>query len=283
MDVNALSQSALSREVEVAERLAREAGTLVMRYHGDKLEVERKAGNEPVTIADREASDLIVHGLRQAFPDDVIISEENADDLRRLEARRVWYIDPIDGTKDFIRGEDGFCVMIGLCLDHRPAVGVVHQPLHDRLFAAAPGTGTWLRAPDQPPRAVQVSDVAELAEVRLVASKSHRSGAIDQVKSALGVANELNIGSVGLKMALIALGERDLYVNPSSKTSAWDTCAPEALLVEAGGRVSDLKGAPLSYDSREIHNAGGLVASNRKVHDAAIARLAPLFPDGPPG
>lgn len=283
MDVNALSQSALSREIDVAERLAREAGTLVMRYHGNKLEVERKEGNEPVTIADREASDLIVSGLQTAFPDDVIISEENADDLRRLEARRVWYIDPIDGTKDFIRGEDGFCVMIGLCVDHRPAVGVVHQPLHDRLFAAAPGTGTWLIAPDQAPRAVQVSDVAALTEVRLVASKSHRSGAIDQVKSALGVANELNIGSVGLKMALIALGERDLYVNPSSKTSAWDTCAPEALLVEAGGCVSDLKGAPLSYDSREIHNSGGLVASNGKVHDAAIARLGPLFPAGPPG
>ena len=128
----------LAREVEVAQRLAKEAGALVMQYHGGKLTVENKAGNEPVTIADRQASDLIVGGLVDAFPDDVIISEENADDLRRLTANRVWYIDPIDGTKDFIRGEDGFCLMIGLCIGGRPRVGVIVQPLHKRVFSAVP-------------------------------------------------------------------------------------------------------------------------------------------------
>src|SRR5690606_11163313 len=275
---DALRGHPMAREVEVAERLAREAGDLTMKFHGSKLEVERKEGNEPVTIADRQASDLIVRGLREAFPDDVIISEENADDLRRLSAERVWYIDPIDGTKDFIRGEDGFCVMIGLCLGHRPALGVICQPVHERVFSAAPGGGTWLGAPDAPPRRVQVSDIAELASAQLVASKSHRDSTMDQVKSALGISNEMNIGSVGLKLGVIALGERDLYVNPSPKTSSWDTCAPEALLVEAGGTLTDLHGDPLRYDSREIHNTRGLLASNGRVHQAAVAKLAGLFP-----
>lgn len=267
----------LAREVKVAQEMAKQAGALVMQYHGGKLTVENKAGNEPVTIADRQASDLIVGGLRDAFPDDVIISEENADDLRRMTARRVWYIDPIDGTKDFIRGEDGFCLMIGLCIGGRPQVGVIVQPLHKRVFSAAPGGGAWIEAPGEAARRVHVSDIAELASARLVASKSHRDTTIDQVKSALGISNELNIGSIGLKLGVIAVGERDLYVNPSPRCSLWDTAGPEALLHEAGGRLSDIRGRPLRYDVQEIAHKSGLIASNGRVHDAAIERLAPLF------
>lgn len=277
MKGSALEQHDMSREVAWAEQLARGAGELVMKYHGGKLQVDRKDGNEPVTIADRQASDLIVRGLSKAFPDDVIISEENRDDLRRVRAERVWYIDPIDGTKDFIRGEDGFCIMIGLCLDHRPRLGVIYQPVHDRLFAAAPGAGAWIQAGEQPPRKVTVAEVNDLSSARLVASKSHRDDTIDRVKSALGISNETNVGSVGLKMGIIALGERDLYVNPSPKTSSWDTCGPEALLIEAGGTVTDLYGDPLRYDSADIHNSRGLVASCGGIHADAIAKLGPLF------
>ena len=274
--------SNLARELEVAERLAREAGDVAMKYHGGKLKVDlkvdRKAGDEPVTIADRQASDAIVSGLRAAFPDDVIISEENADDLRRLEARRVWYIDPIDGTKDFIRGEDGFCVMIGLTIGHRPALGVLYAPVGDRLFRAASGEGSWLVRPGEAAERIQCSDVDDPASARLVASKSHRDRTIDRVKEALGIKDERNIGSVGLKLGVIAIGERDLYVNPSSKCSSWDTCAPEAVLAEAGGRITDIHGDPLRYDTDGFAHQRGLLASNGKIHDAAIARLAPLFP-----
>ncbi|HWN66557.1 MAG TPA: inositol monophosphatase family protein, partial [Haliangium sp.] len=112
----------MSRELQVAERLAREAGALVMGLRGPEIDVDMKAGNEPVTEADRSASRLILKGLAEAFPGDVHISEENADDLRRLDAERVWYVDPIDGTKDFIRGHEGFAVMIGLTVQHRPVL-----------------------------------------------------------------------------------------------------------------------------------------------------------------
>jgi 3'(2'), 5'-bisphosphate nucleotidase len=206
-----------------------------------------------------------------------VVSEELADDLSRLGADRVWFVDPIDGTRDFIAGREGFAVMIGLCVGGRPVVGVVVQPIHRRVFSAAPGGGAWIEAPDQPARQVHVSEIAELTAARLVASKSHRDNTIDQVKSALGISNELNIGSIGLKLGVIAVGERDLYVNPSPRCSLWDTCGPEALLHEAGGRLSDIRGRPLRYDVEEIDHKSGLIASNGKVHDAAIARLAPLF------
>ena len=265
-------------EIEIASRLAREAGALIMRYRDGDLKVELKEGDEPVTIADRRSSDLIVAGLKRHFPDDVIISEENADNLRRLEARRVWYIDPIDGTKDFIRGEDGFCVMVGLVIDRRPVVGVVYAPATDRLFTGSVGEGAYVLAGDAEPVRVTTSTIDDPADIRLVASKSHRSATLDRVKNALGIDNELNVGSVGLKLALIAAGERDLYVNPSSKCSSWDTCAPEAILVAAGGRLSDIYGTPLSYEAESTHHPRGLLASNGRVHDQAVARLAPLFP-----
>jgi 3'(2'), 5'-bisphosphate nucleotidase len=130
---------------------------------------------------------------------------------------------------------------------------------------------------------LQVSTVRDLTSIRLVASASHRTEAIDRVRAALGVRDEMNVGSVGLKLALIAQGDRDLYVNPASRSSLWDSCGPEAILVAAGGRLTDLAGAPLDYTGRtSLANERGLVASNGVVHDEVIARLATLFPGGRP-
>jgi 3'(2'), 5'-bisphosphate nucleotidase len=266
----------LSFEHELARaiELARAAGAEVARMQRGELDVELKPGNEPVTVADRRASELIVAGLAESFPDDPVISEELPPAPGALGSPRFWLVDPIDGTKDFIRGEDGYSVMIGLVCDGRPVVGVVYQPAVDRLFYGTPAGAEVEDRGER--RALAVSSVASAAEARLVASKSHRSSDIDRVKRELGITNELNIGSVGVKLCVIASGLRDLYVNPATRTKAWDTCAPEAILVPAGGRLSDLFGNPIDY-TRELAHKRGLVASNRWVHDEVIAKLAPLF------
>jgi len=258
----------LIAELECALDLARAAGEEVMRLRGGELGVEMKPGDEPVTIADRSASDLIVAGLAVRFPNDPIISEESPPEA--LQPERMWLVDPIDGTKDFIRGSDGFSIMIGLVRDGRPVLGVVHQPALPRTFWATPD-GAFI---DGQPLAV--SDVRDAGDARLVASASHRTADIDRVKQTLGIADEQNVGSVGVKLCLIAMGARDLYVNPSAKTKAWDTCAPEAILVRAGGRLTDLFGTPVDY-TRELRQVRGLVATNGHVHDEVIAKLAPLF------
>jgi 3'(2'), 5'-bisphosphate nucleotidase len=185
----------------------------------------------------------------------------------------VWLVDPIDGTRDFIKGSDGFSIMIGLCIAGRPVLGVVHQPTVARTFYASPAGAFVEHAGARTPLAV--SAVADAALARLVASASHRSPDIDRVKSTLGIDDEQNIGSVGVKLALIALGLRDLYVNPQPKTKAWDTCAPEAILVGAGGRLTDLFGAAIDY--RALGHPRGLVASIGIVHDEVVAKIAPLF------
>jgi 3'(2'), 5'-bisphosphate nucleotidase len=262
------------RELARAIELARLAGGEVARLQRGELVVEMKPGDEPVTAADRRASELIVDGLVESFPGDPVISEELPPAEGALGAPRCWLVDPIDGTKDFIRGEDGYSVMIGLACDGRPTVGVVYQPVIDRLFHATPdGAFVTHRGATTP---LAVSTIASAADIRLVASKSHRSPDIDRVKDELGIADELNIGSVGVKLCVIAAGQRDLYVNPAAKTKAWDTCAPEAILVRAGGRLSDLFGNPIDY-TRELAHRRGLVASNGRVHDEVVAKLAPLF------
>jgi 3'(2'), 5'-bisphosphate nucleotidase len=271
----------MTHEIERAIELARAAGALVtaIRAKGpEALAVERKPGDEPVTVADRAANELIVSGLRHSFPDDVIVSEESAaHDQARLTAERVWYVDPIDGTKDFIRGEDGFSVMIGLCVAARPRVGVVFQPTRQRLYWAD-GDAAWLVDGAAPARRLTVSAVTEADRIRMVASRSNRGPELDQVKRTLGIADDLAIGSVGLKLGLIAAGERDLYVNPWPKCKAWDTCAPEAILVAAGGMFTDTKGGPIRYDEEDLARPRGLVASNGRIHAGVLARLGHLFP-----
>ena len=264
----------LGEELACALDLARRAGDLVRRLQGGELGVEMKPGDEPVSIADRRASELIVAGLAAAFPGDPVISEELPPAPGAFGAPRLWLVDPIDGTKDFIRGEDGYAVMIGLISEGRPAVGVVHQPAKDRTFYATPD-GAWVSAGGAV-SPLAVSSVARAAEVRLVASKSHRTADIDRVKQRLGIGDEQNVGSVGVKLCLIAAGVRDLYVNPQAKTKAWDTCAPEAILARAGGRLTDLLGGPIAYAGELLHRRG-LVASNGLVHDEVVQKLAPLF------
>jgi 3'(2'), 5'-bisphosphate nucleotidase len=267
-----------ARELAAAEQLALEAARLVLGYHRTDLVIESKAGNEPVTKADREASDLIVAGLRAAFPDDVVLSEELPDDGSRHGAHRVWMVDPIDGTSDFIQGDTGFVVMIGLVVGGRPQVGAVAQPLTGRVYGGVAGRGAWRLDPDGARTPLRTSGLASPPGIRLVASKTHRTPRVDAVKRALGITDELNVGSVGLKIGLVSEGSRDLYVYTGGRTKIWDTCGPEAILHGAGGRMTDLDGNPLVYDGHDLYNRRGIVASNGPLHDYVIGALAPHVP-----
>src|SRR5436309_15594856 len=135
-------------ELQVALRLAREAGAAILEYYDKPLRVERKIDadehTEPVTQADRTANELIVSALRREFPDDGILAEESIDTERRLSKRRVWMIDPLDGTNGFIARDGDFAVQIGLAVEGRSVLGVVYQPLPDVLYRTVEGGGAWV-------------------------------------------------------------------------------------------------------------------------------------------
>jgi len=189
----------------------------------------------------------------------------------------VWMVDPLDGTNGFIDGNGDFAVQIGLVEDGGCVLGVVYQPLSGLLFRAVNGGGTWIERDGQIPDRARVSTRNVLSEMRLAASRSHRSPRMSKVVAALGFKSEVQRGSVGIKVGLLAEQQCDVYIHLSPRTKQWDTCAPQIILTEAGGKLSDLFGGPLSYNVREIQNRNGLVASNGVVHDQVIDRLAPLL------
>ena len=270
------------KELEIAIELARTAGTAVLAHYSRDIVAESKIGadnfSEPVTIADREASILVVEGLQRHFPDDGILSEEEDDDVRhRLGRDRVWIVDPIDGTAGFIKKDGDFAVQIGLAVEGTPVVGVVLMPFHDVLYFASRGAGAFAVKNGGTADGMTVSGQSDISEMNLAMSRNHHSKQMFRIVEELGFRKEVRRGSVGLKIGLIAEQVCDIYIHPSPRTKLWDTCAPQIILEEAGGVLTDLWGGRYSYDVRDVQNWGGIVASNGAAHDEVIRRLHPVL------
>jgi 3'(2'), 5'-bisphosphate nucleotidase len=258
----------LDRELDAASELARQAGRIVLELYATGLGVDWKTATEPVTEADRRANAFLVAGLRAQFAGDGIVSEENADHGDALSRPRCWFVDPLDGTKEFIAKNGEFAVMLGLAIEGEATLGVVYQPVADKLYQGVLGQGASLSTGGTR-RALTVSSRSEPAELRLVVSRSHRSRDVDRLVQRLGIRDEQASGSVGLKVGRIAEQDADLYVHMSPRSSRWDACGPEAILRAAGGRFTDVLGRPLDYRSAELRNVDGLLACN----DAAYERV----------
>jgi 3'(2'), 5'-bisphosphate nucleotidase len=259
----------MQREMNEAARMAREAGTILMSlYHAD-VAVELKGQSDPVTEADRRANAFLVEQLRRAFPDDGVVAEESADNSDSLSRGRCWYVDPLDGTKEFLAKNGEFAVMLGLAVDGEARVGVVYQPALDKLYRGIVGEGAFLEHEGHT-GPLRVSDVGDAARLRLVVSRSHRSEATDRIKQQLGITDEARSGSVGLKIGMIAEQRADLYVHPSDKSCAWDACGPEAILRAAGGRFADMAGRPFHYGGPQLQNVHGILACNAAAFDSVV-------------
>ena len=269
-----------THEIQTAVKLARAAGAAILDLYEGPIRVEQKNYDddvEPVTQADRIANELIVSGLKREFPNDGILAEESVDTKRRLEKSRVWMVDPLDGTNGFIDGNGDFAVQIGLAEEGRCTLGVVYQPLPGVLYRAVQGEGTWIERPNFEPERAHVSVNQDLSRMRLAASRSHRSPRMNKVVARFGFREEVQRGSVGIKIGLLIEKQCDVYIHLSPRTKQWDTSAPEVILTEAGGRITDLFGYPLSYNVPDVQNRNGLVASNGAAHDQIIETLAPLL------
>ncbi|MBB6017242.1 3'(2'),5'-bisphosphate nucleotidase CysQ [Deinococcus radiopugnans] len=239
----------LTRELEVASRLAREAGALLLHHRAVGFDVQHKTSLEdPVTVADREASALIVAGLAGAFPNDGLLSEEETDSAARLSQERVWIIDPIDGTSEFIKGTADYCVSIGLAMGDAAVLGVVYAPTTDELFAGVVGQGVWKngqkvnRGPRSEGWRVAVSDTEFGREL-------NRHDLPGMVPS----------GSIALKLARLSADEADATFTMSPR-SEWDIAAGDALVQAAGGTLRRRDGQPVLYNQPSPHLEQGLIA-----------------------
>ena len=257
--------TAFARERELAERAAREAGAIVRRWYERGVGVAEKGPDNPVTGADLEANACIRALVAAAFPDDGWLSEETADSTERLRKRRVWVVDPLDGTKEFIQHIPEFCICIALVEDGRPVVAVEYNPAADRLYAAVRGQGTTVNGAP-----AQVSRTARVPDALVLASRSEdQRGEWDVFKGCVRV--KLT-GSVAYKLAELATGAADATFTLTPKNE-WDLCAGSLLVEEAGGRVTDLEGAALRFNQAKTLRPG-MIASNGVLHAGLLALIA---------
>jgi len=265
------------RELAVARDAARRAAAIIARhYAAAAVDFRRKDDGSPVTAADLEANAAIAATLSAAFPEDALLCEEAPDDGRRLDKSRVWIVDPLDGTRDFLARTGDFTVNIGLAVEGRPAVTVVHQPAQGTLFHAARGAGSF-REHDGGELRLAVSTAAALRELRVGISRHNAPAALLRCLDQHGLAARAVRLGASSKWLALAAGELDALVTLTTGETEWDTCAPEMIVTEAGGVVTDVDGVPLAYNQRDIRRHRGIVASNGRCHAELLAAVRPFM------
>jgi 3'(2'), 5'-bisphosphate nucleotidase len=264
--------------LEVLVRIAAEAASVVAGVYETPFVVDFKGPADPVTEADRRANALIVERLSQEFPGVPIVAEESPPEAFAGYATKneVFFVDPVDGTNEFVERNPEFVVMIGLLQGHTPTLGVMHAPALGVAWSGAVGKGAERVDATGARTAIRVSDTTELGAARLVSSRSHRSARLDRALASLGSREVYTKGSAGLKGTEVAQGSADAHVAPFYAGKRWDACAAEALIVAAGGRVTDAYGDPLDYRAPGLANERGLVATNGRIHDAILKKLEAL-------
>jgi myo-inositol-1(or 4)-monophosphatase len=240
-------------DLKLAINASFKAGEIIMQYYCDDYEIKEKGYHNPVTTADNEADSYLKSTLMSARPQYGWLSEETVDSKRRLSKEKVWIVDPLDGTKEFIEGVPQFVVSIALVEKGTPIIGVLHNPVTKETFHAVKGKGTYL---DDNVYRCSIKD--STTDMLILNSRSEtRKGLWEPYKQYF---KELKpIGSVAYKMGLTATGKADIFVTLRPKNE-WDVCAGTCLINEAGGKVIDLNGKELTFNNQKTLIEPGLIA-----------------------
>ena len=257
----------MQKELDIAIQAAKEAGKIVMEYYQNSYHIHEKSPNNPVTTADLMANHQIREIICHAFPDDGWLSEETEDSPDRLAKSRVWVIDPIDGTEEFIAGTPEFAISIALVVEGIPVIGVLHNPATAELFYAYTGGGAFCNGTP-----IRCSPRQNLKRASMLVSRTeHRKGVLSGLIPL--VAEIQYIGSVTYKLAMLATGTADLYVTVRPKNE-WDFCAGDLILREAGGVLWDKAGQIIRYNKRRVRQPTGLFAGNPTLVKQIINRYS---------
>lgn len=269
---------------EAARRAALVAWNEIAHFYQGEFRVYEKEGEGPATDADLLADQVIRRELQRDFPEEAYgyLTEETENQESRFSKDDVWIIDPIDGTREFIAGRDDFAVQIGLVRREadawNPLLGVVYMPRTGQIYGAIRGEGCWGEdAATGKKRMLRVNQVAKLADAQLVMTRNEPGRALQRALGRLDAGGVYQLGSLGVKVVELLEGRASLYLNTArASCKEWDVCAPEILLTEAGGRITNLRGAPMGYVCRDYVVRWGLLASNGVLHNAALQALAPV-------
>ncbi len=258
--------------LKVALAAAKEAGDAIMALYTD-TEFETKADGSPVTLADTRSNEILLASLsKTGIP---ILSEESLG-IPVPYPSQLWIIDPLDGTKDFIKKSDDFSVMIGLLENGEPTLGVVYAPAHNTLYYAEKGAGAYVVRESVTTR-LKVSN-KETSPLRFVRSVNNFSDTMAKVAEKLS-ATLFPRGSVGVKAGVLGEAEGEFFFS-QGKFGEWDVCAPEIITREAGGMVTDCEGNPLFYGTNDHRVERGIVFSNGVCHEDVLNAIKAVVSEG---
>jgi 3'(2'), 5'-bisphosphate nucleotidase len=261
-------------ELAAARAAADKAAVVIMDLYG-RFEAIADAPASITTAADRDSQEVILRHLRAEFPGDAFRAEEKTPTLAEVPhlGTRLWVIDPIDGTRGFARKNGEFSVMIAFVVDGEAVAGVVLEPATGVCTFAARGDGCWKCDHDGPPERVRVTATTTLGDATLIQSHTNPARGLTLPVQRIKPRTVVETYSAGIKLARVARGEGELYVSTYDTMNDWDLAAGHVLVTEAGGRVSTLDGRSLRYGESNPAHAGGLLATNGALHDAAIAAM----------
>ena len=255
----------------------------ILLYYSQRIKDERfksnliktKNNNEPVTLADFEVNNLIIQEIKKKYNKTLgnILSEEGVKDHNLFDNDWLWILDPLDGTKDFIQSTENFAMHLALNFKNRPYIGIVLIPDKEELWISD-GNEVWCEKRNGLRLETNLSLVTNLCDMRLASSLNHRNEVLENLIEEINFKKIVKMGSIGCKIASILRGESDIYISLSlpgeSSPKDWDFAAPEAVLISAGGAITNIDNVPLSYNSQYFEHRGIIIASNNKVNHHKI-------------
>ena len=253
-------------EINVAIDAIYESGNAVMKVYDQNFTSSVKDDKSPITEADIQSNEILQKHLSQiGF---TILSEESIDDKIRLEQDYVWIIDPLDGTSDFINRTGEFTVMVALVKSKIPILGLVYWPLEDKLFIAHENEGAYVFT-EKIWKKIHVNKIQKLEDCEAVGSRHHLSEHERKFLDELKLEKFTEKGS-SLKAMDISSGNSELYITTTNKIKQWDTCASNCILRESGGKMTDIFGNELEYNTENVNHENGILATNSIIHNEVV-------------
>jgi len=247
------------------------AGEKILEVYETDFTTEKKDDNSPITQADIESNKILKEVLGETGIS--ILSEEDVDDKKRLSEEKIWIIDPLDGTTDFVNRTGEFTVMVGLVEKQRSVLGIIYWPIKKKMYLAETGKGAFCHNEEW--EKIEVTMMSELQNCHALVSRHHLSEKEKKLLDEMEISVVTSIGS-SLKVTEIASGDAEIYLTTTNKMKQWDTCASNCIISEAGGKMTDISGKELSYNIETVSHENGILVTNGLIHKNALDAISKL-------